>query len=514
MTVGSVVTHPELERVDVVEIEPATIEASRYFEFVNGRPLEDPRVRVIYDDGRAYLSGTSEKYDVIISEPSNPWLTGVANLFTREYFQAAHAALRPGGRLLQWVQLYGIDEPALRSILAAMRTEFRHVYGFAHVADWPDLLVLGMNAPLAAADLPRWSELPGSVRADLGRVGYAGDADLWSSLRLPPSEVDRLHGPDDPVNTDDNLLVELSTPWLVNSATVREHWSRFRRSALGALPVLDRMVGPLDAEAVAELALSYASLRKDLPVAERLIAVAESRGKSATAIAAALHVARRLDPELPLAAQIATLDDALARSRDSFGTWLLRAQVRWEADEDDAGLADVAEALRLAPGNPRARLMRARLLASKGSFEEAQRDYDALLAERYDRVEPDVVRERARLLVARRRPVEAIAALEPLLVEGDPAWPEGWDLLGRAYTLAGDATRAERAMANHDVALRNQPRSFHQEARRALWKGRREEAAYFLGLTVGLAPDNEEARLELAQLQATARAPGSAAPQQ
>lgn len=505
MTVGSVARHPELEKIDVVEIEPAMVEASHYFDFLNGRPLEDPRVRVIYDDGRAYLSGTAEKYDLIISEPSNPWLTGVSNLFTKEFFRSARAALRPDGRLLQWVQLYGIDERALRSILAAMRGEFPYIYAFAHVAEWPDLLLLGMTRPLGARDLPRWNELPDAVRRDLSRVGDSSDADLWSTLRLVPEEVDRLYPPGDTVNTDDNLLVELSTPWLMNAPTAKAHWSRFRGGGGGALPLLDDTIGPLDADAVAELAFSYAALRKDMPVAQRLIAVAESRGKSPTAIAAALAVARRLDPDLAADAQIATLDTALERSRDSFGAWLLRARVHWETDDADAGLADVAEALRLRPGEPGARLLRARFLAQKGELEEAQREYETLLSEGYDKVEPDLVRERARLFVARERPADAIPALEALLVDGDPRWPEGWGLLSRAYTLAGDAPAAERAARNAEIATRNQPRFFHQQARRALWSGERVDAAYLLGLTIGLAPQNEEAKLELAHLEAEAK---------
>ena len=72
------------------------LEASRFFEHVNSKPLDDPRVKVVLDDGRHYVETTRTKYDVIISEPSNPWLTGVANLFTREYFAAAHRALTPG----------------------------------------------------------------------------------------------------------------------------------------------------------------------------------------------------------------------------------------------------------------------------------------------------------------------------------------------------------------------------------------------------------------------------------
>ena len=113
VTVGSAARHPAPERIDAVELEPAMIEASRFFEHVNSKPLDDPRVKVVLDDARHYLETTRTKYDVIISEPSNPWLTGVANLFTREFFAAARRALEPGrthGHLVSPVR----DRPRLR----------------------------------------------------------------------------------------------------------------------------------------------------------------------------------------------------------------------------------------------------------------------------------------------------------------------------------------------------------------------------------------------------------------
>jgi predicted membrane-bound spermidine synthase/tetratricopeptide (TPR) repeat protein len=503
MTVGSVITHPELERIDVVEFEPAMIEASHYFDAENGRPLEDRRVRLISDDARAYLSGTTERYDVIISEPSNPWLTGVANLFTREFFRSARDSLNPDGRLLQWVHLYGMDEASLGSILAALRAEFPYVYGFAHVSGWPDLLLLAMNRPLRAADLPRWDALPESVQRDLMRIGNSSSVDLWSTLRLLPENVDSLYSPADPINTDDNLIVELSTPWLVNARTLDPHWGRFGRAPDAVLPLLEESSRPLDVETVAELAFAYAWLRRDLAVAQKLIATAEARGKSATTIAAALALARLLDPDLSAENQLATLDDALRRSPDSFAARLLRAQVLFESGEHARGLEEVEEALRRRPLDPRARILRARLLAGTGDREEALRELDALLVGGYARLDPDLAKDRARLLVE-QRPTEAIAALVPLLERGDPTWPEGWLMLARAYRLTGDRAGEERAMRNHEATRRNLPRWFHQQARRALWSGERTEAAYLLGMTVGLAPDNEEAALELARLQGKA----------
>src|SRR5262249_55406953 len=141
VTVGSAARHP-IERLDAVELEPAMLEASHFFEAVNSRPLENPAVHVVLDDGRHFVEATREKYDVIISQPPNPRLTGVANLFTREYFHAAREALAPGGRFVAWFPLYAIDFDALRAILAALQAEFPSVYTLVIDHNKADLMVL------------------------------------------------------------------------------------------------------------------------------------------------------------------------------------------------------------------------------------------------------------------------------------------------------------------------------------------------------------------------------------
>ncbi len=95
MTLGAVERHP-VKAVDVVEIEAAVVEASRYFREFTGEVLKDPRVNLIVADGRNHLALTDRQYDVIISEPSNPWVAGMANLFTREFFEQAQQRLRSG----------------------------------------------------------------------------------------------------------------------------------------------------------------------------------------------------------------------------------------------------------------------------------------------------------------------------------------------------------------------------------------------------------------------------------
>ena len=99
VTAGAILQYP-VERLDVVELEPAMPQAARFFNHVNNRPLQDPRLHLIADDGRNFLAAGTERYDVIINEPSNPWISGVSNLFTVEYFRIGRERLDSRWHLL------------------------------------------------------------------------------------------------------------------------------------------------------------------------------------------------------------------------------------------------------------------------------------------------------------------------------------------------------------------------------------------------------------------------------
>ncbi|MCH8256735.1 MAG: hypothetical protein IIA75_02365, partial [Proteobacteria bacterium] len=263
VTVGSVARSP-VERIDAVELEPAIIEASHFFDHVNGRPLEDSRVHVILNDGRTHLSYGRDRYDVIISEPSNPWMTGVSDLFTAEFFHAARLALRPGGRLLQWLPAYGIDWEEMTAILAALRSEFPYVYGFVIDRQMPDLLMVASLEEFSVDSLPRFEALPASVRRDLERVEIYSTAQLWSLLRLLPEDVDAIADRAKVVNNDDNLVVELRTPWTMYAGIPEKNWAFTSEFNAGILPLLENSSEAVDPEFVGELAIAY--LRRALGV--------------------------------------------------------------------------------------------------------------------------------------------------------------------------------------------------------------------------------------------------------
>src|SRR6185295_9295359 len=142
-----------LERVDTVEIEAAMAEAARGFLPRNRNAFADPRGTLVIDDAKTFFAAGDRRYDVIVSEPSNPWVSGVSSLFTREFYRRVRGHLADGGLLLQWFQLYEIDASLVASVMTGLGAEFPHYAVYA--ASDHDLLIVASLAPLPAAADPR-----------------------------------------------------------------------------------------------------------------------------------------------------------------------------------------------------------------------------------------------------------------------------------------------------------------------------------------------------------------------
>ena len=137
---------PTVRQIDVVEIEPAVLRASPYFHLVNGKAELDPRINVIYDDARSQFLTSNRYYDVIISEPSNPWMVGVSGLFSRDYYELSKRRLKPGGVFGQWLQLYRIDARSVALILRTLMGSFKHVQLW--VSDPLNVILLASDRPI------------------------------------------------------------------------------------------------------------------------------------------------------------------------------------------------------------------------------------------------------------------------------------------------------------------------------------------------------------------------------
>jgi len=130
-TVAAALAHGPDVRVTVLEISPEVIEAAPFFAEVNDDCLSDPRVRLVLDDARTFIRLTRERFDVVINEPSNPWMSGISGLFTADFAREAKAVLREGGAFVQWVQLYETHDEVVRTILRSTRSSFAELSGWA-----------------------------------------------------------------------------------------------------------------------------------------------------------------------------------------------------------------------------------------------------------------------------------------------------------------------------------------------------------------------------------------------
>jgi len=220
VSTGAALARSCVERVDLVEMSPEVITASSWFHPYNGLSYENPesdvaklktpRLNVLINDGRNHLLLSSRKYDLIASEPSNPWMAGVGNLFTREAFQLSRNRLKPGGIMCQWIHSYSLEESHVYSII---RT-FGEVY--PHLQLWwinrGDYLLIGSEAPLRISikDLRARLAEP-SVNAWLARVNMETEYEFIAGF-VQHDDILKKKAKDHPLHTDDNMLLEFSAP--------------------------------------------------------------------------------------------------------------------------------------------------------------------------------------------------------------------------------------------------------------------------------------------------------------
>jgi predicted membrane-bound spermidine synthase len=144
---------PNLEKLVTIDIEPEMINGSHTFYPVNRRVFDDPRSQYVHDDAKSYFAATNRKFDLILSEPSNPWVSGVSGLFTDEFYQRIRTYLTPNGVFGQWLHLYEIDDGLVLGVIKAIHKNFPS-YQIFLTAESDILIVASNNRTLPAPD---WS---------------------------------------------------------------------------------------------------------------------------------------------------------------------------------------------------------------------------------------------------------------------------------------------------------------------------------------------------------------------
>lgn len=276
MTASALARYPDIARIDCVEIEPAVLRAAPYLQTLNRGVLRDPRLHLIFDDARNFLLTSRQQYDLIVSEPSNPWIAGVATLFTVEYYRAIRRHLAPAGIFVQWLQAYSLSPADLRMVAASLAPHFPEVTLWR--GEESDLLFLCRtdSSPLSFERLRSlWPNE--SLRADFEPMDVHQPEGLLAYFLLDDSAV-RALAAHAALNTDDRTLLEYHAPQTMLAADLapqnQQLISEFRRSLLPPnLPPSD-VPSALAAGAATALDLG------DRPNATRFIAALQSQPPS------------------------------------------------------------------------------------------------------------------------------------------------------------------------------------------------------------------------------------------
>ena len=416
ITSGSILRH-DLDRVDSIELCGAVVEAARrFFQEPSYHCFDDPRHRIIAADGRTHVALSRERYDVIASEPSSPWVASVASLFTKEFFEQCSQRLAPGGVMASWIHSYHMSLADFRMVV----NTFRNVFPESSLwyASAGDYIMVGAKDKLRF-DYTQAERLwqRDEVRADLATVGLHAFADLLHFVLFGPSEMEAF-GRGAGINTDDSAQLEFSAPKSVGRDHVDMPYDLAQRAGAARWPL--RVEFSTDAAVASRQQVSCAKAltTRNLLLAGKRLADTSQWAESEKAFRRVLT----LDPQ-NTPARLALVAYTVAQ-----GERLLLA------GKPEQAAARFQEALCTMPDSILALKRLAMARSQMAAYDDAVSAYRKVLA-----LAPDegVARlELAKVLMRQDRAEEAIVELEHL-VETYPSYVDGYVVLGAALAQAG-----------------------------------------------------------------------------
>ena len=208
-TAGWLAAVPSIRTVDVIELEPSVLEVARRCAAVNADVMNNPKARVFIGDAREVVLTTSKRYDLIFSEPSNPYRAGIANLYTREFYEAVSKRLHSEGLFLQWVQAYEIDRDTIGTIYATLLTVFPHLDTFK-TQDGDLVLVAAKHALRYDTERLRQRIAMEPYATAMGRVWRNATLEGFLAHYVSSTSFARSAAKGARINTDDHPIVEFA----------------------------------------------------------------------------------------------------------------------------------------------------------------------------------------------------------------------------------------------------------------------------------------------------------------
>lgn len=493
VTVGAAASHP-VDRIDVVEISPEVVRASAFFDQENHHALSDPRTRLIVGDGRSHLLLGQLRYDAIISEPSNPWISGMSALFTREFFQAARARLTPDGLFCQWTHSYDMSRADLQSIVATFRDVFPA--GTAWLVGAGDVLLIGgrqMTVPDPQHISRNWPRP--RVRQDLAEVAVTTPFSLTS---LEVSLAGLLDGRADvPLQTDDRMALEYSAPRAIFGRTRTDDAAQPLTTALspdrlalgaGALPAsptavewLDRGRMLLAAEAGGP---AYESFR-------RAVGADPGDAEALDGFAQAARLANRAKEAVALLESIRQRDRTNVVVRVQL-SHLIASEGSWEA-----AVAAAREALAIDPASARAREQLASIYADREDASGLAPLAGEMMRRNPERPESAYFAGTSEMLSGR---FAEAARFADAATRANPKYAGAWILAGAAYGSLGDRDRAQASFGAAIAADPRNPVAYLNLGMLQAASGQLDEAASTFAEALIVEPSYEPARVALADV--------------
>ena len=434
ITLGAAERHA-LRSIEVMEIAPAVVEAAGRFDPWNGKALADPRARIVIDDARGRLLARARRYDVITSQPSNPWVAGVANLFTEEFYALARHRLNPGGLFCQWVQAYRLSTDEFRGVVASFLRVFPDATLWEESAGGGDYFLIGGDSPVTFD--PVGARRPGRDRAweHLKEVGIEGVPDLLSRFVSGPAGLSTLSRSARP-HTDDDLYLETRAPLTLFRDSLREQIAALRRVRQPVLAILPEETAARDPGLLAALRSRerLRDLRLEIAVG---LKNPDLQGLADPYLAAGIEAMRggRLTDA------VSALSQAAGRNLESGSAHLLLGDAYRAAGLEAAAEIAYTEAVRRDPGLAPAWNALGQAFASRGETERAERAFERAL-----QIEPGLAAASNNLGALRLRAGRSEEAERLLLraLEDDPDLAAAQANLGLLLRRRGDAAAAEK----------------------------------------------------------------------
>jgi len=348
VTASAALTHDPVS-VTAVEISPEVVDAARrFFEGANHRVLQNPKLKLVIGDARQHVLATTDRYDVIISEPSNPWMAGVSALFTREFFEGVRGRLSPGGVFCQWGHLYNMGEADLATLLATFEDVFPK--GRVFVISEADILIVGSDGPTSLNE-DRLAGIHEAARLDLAasKLQPATLSAIPTALLadLPWLRAARRH-------TDDAPVLDFRAPLSIHAQTATPNRRKLLPGdAPGDPAVFRSRLALLHASGSEEWTYDLGEQALTLGLADRR--VAEEFVKSAIR----LH---RAEP-----AEV-VLNRSLERAPTA-AVFAARALLFWNTDRAALALESLEAASKADPREARAYLLGAEIQSAAGNLQ-------------------------------------------------------------------------------------------------------------------------------------------------